>query len=163
MRGTTTTVFPGVLAQRASGMGWGQIAHSDGLNLGKVVSGTRPVTHAPPVVVASTQGTGMAVSSHHVAHAAGNAAGSGIVTASGSAGSAAATHGRSTTVVTAAGTATAGSLTSGRTPTVTSAGGAGAGSAVSSGHSAQAQVAGMTTAVGATPGHHGGGHGHGGS
>ena len=35
---TMSTTFTGVLAQRASGMGWGRIAHAGSLNLGKVVS-----------------------------------------------------------------------------------------------------------------------------
>jgi hypothetical protein len=157
-RGTATTVYPGVLTQRASGMGWGQIAHSDGLNLGKVVSGTRPVTHVTPVVVASAQGTSMRVSNHHGTHI--GSSGTGIVTASGTAGSAAATHSRSMTVVTAAGTTTAGSVNADGGSTVAAGRGAGTGSAVTGNGS---QATGVTTAAGATSNHHGGGHGRGGS
>jgi hypothetical protein len=44
----TATVMPGVLEQRAAGMGWGQIAQSQGSNLGPVISGlqtTRVAVH----------------------------------------------------------------------------------------------------------------------
>lgn len=45
--GTVNNVtFAGVLAQRAGGMGWGQIAHADGLNLGKVVSAVSAMPNA---------------------------------------------------------------------------------------------------------------------
>ncbi|MDT8992953.1 hypothetical protein RQP54_18920 [Curvibacter sp. APW13] len=39
--GTKTTTLNGVLSQRASGMGWGQVAHANGVKLGAVVSASK--------------------------------------------------------------------------------------------------------------------------
>jgi hypothetical protein len=62
--GTTSTTFTGVLAQRASGMGWGQIAHADNLNLGKVVSGaSKPANAGSAQASASSASGGKGVAS----------------------------------------------------------------------------------------------------
>jgi hypothetical protein len=43
---TTTTTLKGVLAQRASGMGWGQIAHTDGTTVGKALKAAQAASHS---------------------------------------------------------------------------------------------------------------------
>jgi hypothetical protein len=52
-----TVTLQGVLNQRADGMGWGQIARSQGTNLGHVVTGLR---NANAGIVTSTAGAGTA-------------------------------------------------------------------------------------------------------
>lgn len=85
----TTTTLNGVLAQRASGAGWGQIAQTNGTKLGPVISGLK-TTHAAGTTVTTAGGTGTvshpvsgSVSSSAVNHSAGHAYGQGIVTAFG--------------------------------------------------------------------------------
>jgi len=90
--GTTSTTFAGVLAQRASGMGWGQIAHADALNLGKVVS-----------AASKPAGAG----SGHAAMMGSAQSGKGVVTAGGNPGAASSHSKASAGMVTAAGNSVA--------------------------------------------------------
>ena len=52
-----TIELPGVLTLRSSGMGWGNIAKAQGMNLGKVMSGAR--SPVPPPVTATASGRGI--------------------------------------------------------------------------------------------------------
>ena len=56
--GTTarTVELPGVLTMRSSGMGWGNIAKAQGMNLGKVMSSARSPVLPPPTATASGRG-----------------------------------------------------------------------------------------------------------
>lgn len=93
--GTTarTVVLTGVLTQRSEGMGWGNIARSQGVTLGSVISGMKRANHdlstrhlhqvstANAVAVSAAGATGNPVST-----AAGAGRGHGIVTATGGSG-----------------------------------------------------------------------------
>lgn len=70
----------GVLQMRASGMGWGKIANTMGFKLGAVMSGKAAVTPT------ATTGITTASGGNATGHTPHDKAGSGIVTASGSAG-----------------------------------------------------------------------------
>ena len=86
-----TTTFTGVLTQRASGMGWGQIARANSLNLGTVVSGVSK----PAGANAQAGASGNSLSGN-----------TGVVSASGAASGAGSVHGMGGKgVVTAAGPA----------------------------------------------------------
>lgn len=96
-----TTRFPGVLTQRSHGLGWGQIAQSQGMSLGKVVSGIKAGSHevsaqaAHRGAIANAERRGeMPQGNDHIGHRSGSAAvgaqalstqarGRGIVTALG--------------------------------------------------------------------------------
>jgi hypothetical protein len=104
---TTTTTLKGVLAMRASGMGWGQIAQASGTKLGPVVSSlkmgnvstastTTAAGTSAPQAVATAKGASAA---QGITTAAGGS--SGVVTAGGSGASHGNAYGRG--VVTAAG------------------------------------------------------------
>lgn len=56
--GTTPVVLKGILVQRADGMGWGSIAKTAGMNLGKVVSGIRSGHTQTATGTTSTAGGG---------------------------------------------------------------------------------------------------------
>lgn len=58
--GTKTFTFQGVLQMRASGMRWGQIAHSLGVNLGHVISGMKSANAALSRTTAQTRTTSAA-------------------------------------------------------------------------------------------------------
>jgi hypothetical protein len=74
---TTTTTLQGVLTQRASGMGWGQIAHANGTKVGPVVSSYK-ATNAQ--LTSQNAGTTTTTTT-----AAGTTTASGITTAAGTA------------------------------------------------------------------------------
>jgi len=122
----------GVLQQRASGMGWGQIAHSEGTTMGAV---NRQIK--APTVVARSGGTASPKSSATTAAGTTAVIGSkGVTTA---VGSSAVSHGKGTTTA-------GGSLVVTHGKGVTTAGG----------RSVQnAQSTGLTTAAGATSASHG--------
>jgi len=115
--GTTSPTFTGVLAQRASGLGWGQIAHADGLNLGKIVS-----------AVSKPAGAGKG----RVGMENGSQSGKGVVTDSANASRASSHNGKASTgmvtaggdsvalVSTAKGHASVGAMTTGNSHAVTS-------------------------------------------
>ena len=115
--GTASTTFTGVLVQRASGLGWGQIAHAGGLNLGRIVSAvSKPV----------------GVGKGHVAMESALQSGKGVVAARGSASGASSHNGKASTgmvtaggdsvalVSTAKGHASVGAMTTGNSHAVTS-------------------------------------------
>ncbi len=70
----TTTTYAGVLQQRASGMGWGQIAHANGVHPGMGKSATLAAPTPTPTSTSRTNAAGSSVSS---------GSRSGIVTAAG--------------------------------------------------------------------------------
>jgi hypothetical protein len=121
--GTTTTTLTGVLTQRASGLGWGQIAHADNLNLGTVISGVSKPTAAGGAHASTTgivtAGGGMSESnSHHGGSKAGGvvtAAGGQVIVANGHAAGALTASGETVTgaATTAAGSESGGSATHG--------------------------------------------------
>jgi hypothetical protein len=110
----TTTQLQGILTMRSQGMGWGQIAQTQGTKLGPVISGlksanqqitttsasstgTQPTSSSSGIVSGSGKSHGQAVSGKHSSGAGivsgsgkpvgnGNAYGKGIVTGSGQAG-----------------------------------------------------------------------------
>lgn len=51
-----TVELRGILTMRSSGMGWGNIARSQGMNLGKVVSSTKTAVRPPVAAAASGRG-----------------------------------------------------------------------------------------------------------
>ena len=96
-----TITLKGILTQRAEGTGWGNIARSQGMNLGRVVSGLKSANQqVAATTAASTSGAGAAGSGTQTTtatsasargnsanapgHNRGAATGSGIVTAAGS-------------------------------------------------------------------------------
>jgi len=123
-----TTKLPGVLTLRSEGMGWGQIAHEMGTNLGAIKNGRAdPTTTATTGTSGSTAGgagTGgtSTVGAHHTVDASGAVStstthghGQGIVTGTGESGGAATTssghgHGHADTVTNAAGASDSGSV-----------------------------------------------------
>jgi hypothetical protein len=150
----TTVTLDGVLAMRASGMGWGNIAKASGTTMGAVASSTKAMQGKPaaapapaPVTTAAgtTQVAGPATAKG-IATAAGGAASAsarGVVTAEG----ALATHGRSAGITTGASTSGGGNGHAYGRGLVTASGsaaGAGAASAAATGRGA-----GLVTASGA--------------
>jgi hypothetical protein len=120
--GTTTVTLTGVLTQRASGLGWGQIAHADNLNLGTVVSGVSKPTaaggvHASTAGIVTAGGSLSESNSHNGASKAGvvSAAGRQVIVANGHAAGAMTANGETVTgaTTTAAGSESGGSAAHG--------------------------------------------------
>lgn len=136
-------VLKGVLTQRASGMGWGEIARTSGVNLGHVVSGLK--NHNAGIVTGATVTTnpgittaaGTAVQSGANANA--NANGSAMSLDHGNSASAPG-HNRGTGIVSATGGALGGGLnTNANAQAGARAGGVGAGIVTGSGAAATAR------------------------
>jgi hypothetical protein len=169
VNGKTSTTFAGILVQRADGMGWGQIAHADDLNLGAVVRGVSKPTGMKPMIAAHSSVSQSSVSrssanepslhGHGIVSAGGTALaqhskmGRGVVTASGNASETPVQHGHTSGLVTAAGPAMpAASVTTHAAVAMTTASG-------------ESVSGGVVTAIGAgtsTHGNSGHGKGHGG-
>ncbi len=88
-----TVTLPGVLTQRSQGMGWGNIAKSQGVTLGSVVSGMKRANHDLSAIHTHQEGAARAVATSAsgattlpVSTGAGTERGHGIVTAAGGAG-----------------------------------------------------------------------------
>jgi hypothetical protein len=106
--GATGTATQGVLQMRASGMGWGQIANSMGVNLGAVMSGKQALPATSPTTAAGTTATaGISTKTNSSVT---QRSGSGVVTGTGITGTTGSAHGKSG-VTTAAGGVTGGSKT----------------------------------------------------
>lgn len=92
--GTTaqTIQLQGILTQRASGMGWGQIANGMGVKLGQVISGMKAANKVIATIPTSTASTSVSTSSKGITGAGGTShttskgQGKGITTASGTGG-----------------------------------------------------------------------------
>lgn len=143
---------PGVLQLRASGMGWGQIAHSMGFKLGPVMSGKQTFT-------AATAAAGATASS---------SAGPGrssVTTAAGGGSVGAGSRGKSGITTAGGGSANAGGGGQGRSHVVTAAGGASGNAHVTTGlgqgNGGGASAAGAVTAAGARGNAGGAANGHG--
>lgn len=143
--GTTTT--DGVLQMRASGMGWGQIAHSQGYKLGPIMSGRQTfVTAAPtptPTPHATTTRSSVTTAVGVASHGASTAKGKGIVTGTG----ASASSGGNKHVVTAAGGAPGGGG-KGVTTGAGHANGHPSGVTTGAGTAVHGQASGITTGLG---------------
>jgi hypothetical protein len=145
--GTTTT--DGVLQMRASGMGWGQIAHSQGYKLGPIMSGRQTfVTAAPtptptPTPHATTTRSSVTTAVGVASHGASTAKGKGIVTGTG----ASASSGGNKHVVTAAG-GTPGGGGKGVTTGAGHANGHASGVTTGAGTAVHGQASGITTGLG---------------
>lgn len=141
--GTTTT--DGVLQMRASGMGWGQIAHSQGYKLGPIMSGRQTfVTAAPtptPTPHATTTRSSVTTAAGVASHGASTAKGKGVVTG------ASASSGGNKHVVTAAG-GTPGGGGKGVTTGAGHANGHASGVTTGAGTAVHGQASGITTGLG---------------
>jgi len=144
--GTTTT--DGVLQMRASGMGWGQIAHSMGYKLGPIMSGRQTFeTPIPtPTPHATTTGSSVTTAAGSASHSATTAKGKGIVTGTGAAASGGNKH-----IVTAASGAPGGGSKSVTTGAGNAAHGSSSGITTGLSH-ASASASGVMTAAGGKAG-----------
>ncbi len=86
-----TVTLTGVLAQRSQGMGWGNIARSQGVSLGSVVSGMKSTNHDLAAIHSHQVSAAVRAATTSVSAGGGMARGNGIVTAAG--GGAAASNG----------------------------------------------------------------------
>lgn len=100
-----TVTLPGVLTQRSQGMGWGNVAKSQGLTLGSVVSGMKSTNHDLSAIhshrIGATNAVGTSAggtTATPVATGASAGAGHGITTAAGSSGVGHGNHYGGTTV-----------------------------------------------------------------
>jgi hypothetical protein len=139
--GTTTT--DGVLQMRASGMGWGQIARSQGYKLGPIMSGRQTFVTPTPTPHATTTRSSITTAAGVTSHGAATAKGKGVVTGTG----ASASSGGNKNVVTAAGGAPGGG-SKGVTTGAGHANGHASGVTTGAGHAAHGQTSGITTGLG---------------
>jgi hypothetical protein len=180
----TTVQYPGILQQRADGLGWGQIAHSMGTKLGPVISGIHAQNARLATLPAAPSGGGVtpivphAVAPKGLPEVVAPRRGNGVVTAAGTpAGAANAAHGkahargidtppghaRGHAIVTAAGgpgvPVSAAGMAPGRGAIVTGAGASASapGAAVAAG----AARGGIVTSAGGAPGNSAAGEGNG--
>jgi hypothetical protein len=89
----TTTQLQGILTMRSQGMGWGQIAQTQGTKLGPVISGLKSANHQITTTSASSTGTQSTSSSSGIVSGSGkshgqavsgkHSSGAGIVSGSG--------------------------------------------------------------------------------